>query len=84
VAALLDIAGYIGKNPDWAVAKMEKELGYPKAAAKLIYDEYRLSNDGKINPQSLKNVIDFLVEYSIIPKNKAPEVDKIYTNKFTS
>lgn len=83
LAGLLDISAFIGKNPGWAVAKMEKELGYPKDAAKLIYDEYRLNKDGKINPQGLKNVTDFLVEFGLIPKDKAPELDKIYTTQFT-
>ncbi|MEE8448771.1 MAG: ABC transporter substrate-binding protein [Thermodesulfobacteriota bacterium] len=83
VSALLDISGYIGKNPRWAVSKMEKVLGYPEGAAKLIYDNYRFSKDGRIDRRGLINVRDFLVEFGIVPKKKAPELNKIYTTEFT-
>lgn len=84
-AARAIVAGlnYTDKNPAWAMAKMKGEGGYDDAGAKIMFDTLQLVADGKINRKGLENVRNFLLEYGILPRDKAPSLEEAYTAEFT-
>lgn len=83
IKGLLEAIDFIDKNPTWAIEKMKAESGFSEVAVKLVYQELGFTKDGRVNRKAVENVINFLVEYGIITKEKAPEVDKVFTSEFT-
>lgn len=83
VKALLQGAEGVLKDEAWALAKMKEEFGYSEGLAKMVFAQLRYGRDGKIDPRGLENIRNFLVEYRIIPKEKAPPVEKLFTREFT-
>lgn len=82
IRALLQGTDFVSKNPDWAVQKMKEISGYPEELGRVMHKELHYVKDGRINRKGLENVVNFMVEYGLIPKEKAPAVEAIYTNKF--
>lgn len=83
VKSLVAAFGYIYGNPGWSIAKIKSESGFSEEASKLVYQAMGLSRDGKISRRALENVINFVVEYGLVPKDKLPAVDQLYTREFT-
>lgn len=81
--AMLQSADYVLKNRPWAVERMKSFLGFSGEVANLVYPEITYTKDGKVNSKAIANVVNFLVEYGIIPREKAPSVDMLYTAQFT-
>lgn len=84
-AAKAIVAGmnYTDKNPAWAMGKMKAIGGYDDTGAKIMFDMLQLVTDGKINRKGLENVRNFLLEYGILPRDKAPSLEEAYTAEFT-
>lgn len=86
VKSVLQATDFISKNPRWAIEKMKSKdlVGYPEEAAKLVYNSITWSKDGRISKTALENVRNFLIEYGIIAKEKAPGLEEIFTEEFLS
>lgn len=83
--AVFQGADFVLKNSDWTVAKLKAEYGYEEKDARAVHrDILRYGKDGVMNPRALENMRNFLIEYGIIPKEKAPAVEELYTNEFNS
>ena len=82
VKAILAAADFVERNPEWTLAKLKSYSRFSEEAVKEVYATLRFSKDGKIDPEALKNAIDFLLEYRIVRKEKAPALENIYTNQF--
>jgi NitT/TauT family transport system substrate-binding protein len=83
IKALMEAIDFINKNPLWAIEKMKTESGFSEEAARLVHKTIVFTKDGRINRKAVENVLNFLVEFGIITKEKAPEVDKLFTTEFT-
>lgn len=83
VKALLKANSFISREPVWAMEKMKELQSYSVEAAKRAYDSLRFSPDGKVNLQAVENVKNFLVDYGVITREKAPPVEELYTREFT-
>lgn len=83
VRAYLQAAAFVMENPDWALAKLKGPYGYPEDAARGIYDAMRYGRDGKINVKGVENIKNFLLEYDIVPKDKMPPLERLFSAKFT-
>lgn len=83
VKATLWAADFVQNNREWSIEKLKSLLGYSEEAAPEVYKLLVYSKDGKINRRALENVTRFLIEYGIVPKEKMPSVEAIYTMEFT-
>ena len=75
-------ANFVNENPEWAIAKLKLHSGLPEAAAKKVFENIRYSSDGKIDRQVLQGLANFLIEYSLVSRDKAPRIDELYTGRF--
>ena len=83
VQGLLKGGDFVMKNNEWAVEKMKAISGYSPQVADSIYRTgVRFNRDGKIDKRSVENVRNFLVEYGLIAKEKAPPAERLYTGRF--
>ena len=62
--------------------KMMELSGYSEEAAKLVNKDFAFSRDGKVSRKGLENLRNFFIEYGLIPKEKAPAIEKLYTDEF--
>lgn len=83
LAAMLKGIAYARENPSWSVQKMKEVSGYSQDEAKIMFDWLRpgFTRDGQIKRRALENLRSFLLEYGIISKEKAPQVDQLYTQE---
>lgn len=67
------------KNPEWSRTTLKRILEYSDEATRLVYDDLKggFPKETKVNVRALENVRTFLIEYGIIPKDKAPTVDEL-------
>lgn len=82
VKALLQGTTYLKENPRWALDKMKAVSAFSEEGAKEIYNFIKFTNDGKISRAALENVVNFMVEWKIIPQDKVPALDQLYTERF--
>lgn len=82
IRVLLAGADFVMKNRSWSVEMMKKVTGYPEGLAQAFHPYLRYGRQGHINQKALENILGFLVAYSILPKEKAPAADDLFTNKF--
>lgn len=83
IRASLQAANFVGANQAWALAKIQKEQGFSEEVAKVIYQHLEFTKTGKMKRAGLENVRNFLIEYGIVPKEKAPPLEEVYTAEFT-
>lgn len=83
VKAMVQAMDFIRKNPAWTMEKMKSWQGYTDEAARLVYEDIAFSKDGKINRKALENVRNFLGDFGVIPKEKIPTTEELYTDQFT-
>lgn len=83
VKAFLQAADFIMAHPDWNVAKMKSALRYSEEVARATLPLLRLTRDGRIDRRAVENVVAFLIGYGLLEREKAPAIDKLFTNKFT-
>lgn len=64
--------------------KVKSISGWSEEVARTFYaKEMSNSKDGKTDGEALQNVLNFLIEYGIVPKDKAPKLEQLYTTRFT-
>lgn len=80
--AFLQAAAFVGENPAWAIAKLKATYDYSDQVAEMVYKVYRYDKVGRIDPVALENVIKFMKEYELIPREASVPIDKLYTNSF--
>lgn len=73
---------FIQANRYWAVENMKTALGYEEDLARFMYPKLMYGREGKINPKVVENIVNFLIEFGIVAKEKVPPIDKIYDNSF--
>lgn len=84
IRAMLQSGDFIRENPSWVLELMKKQYGFSDAAGKKLYAEVfkEMGGRGKIDPKGIENVRNFLIEYGLIERDKAPSVDEVHTTKF--
>lgn len=82
ITATVRSANFVLENPEWARGKIKEAFGYTDEAAKVMYGELRYGKDAKISRKGLENVLNFLIEYDIIKRERAPSLDAVYAPKF--
>lgn len=82
VTALFRSFDFITKNPQWSVARLKSFLEYSDELAKGVYQAVQYGGDGRVDPEILQNVTNFMVENGLLPKEQAPPVDKVYKSIF--
>lgn len=83
VKGLLQAGQAVVNDPEWTMAKLKTEFGYDEVLSRMIFPVIKYGKDGKTDRQGLDNVRNFLIEYGLISKDKAPPVDKLFTTEFT-
>lgn len=83
VKAIVQAMDFIRRNPAWTIEKMKSWQGYTEEVAKLVYEDIAFSKDGKINRKALENMRTFLGDFGVIPKEKIPAIEELYTDQFT-
>lgn len=73
---------YISRERRWSMERMKVEFGYSTEAAEAIYNSFRFSPDGQITRKAVENLRNFLIEYGLVPKEKTPPVEELYTMRF--
>lgn len=82
VKAVIRANNFALDNPAWTVEKLKALSGYPDDVAQMMVKLVSLSRTGKIEQKAVENVRGFLIEYELLPKDKAPPVEEIYTARF--
>lgn len=82
VRAALQGVDFMLKNKAWSIERMKKELGFKPEVASAMFDNLGFGPDARISRKAVENVRDFLIEYEIIPREKVPPVDEVFTNRF--
>lgn len=81
VRAAISASLFLRANPGWAIAKMREMQGILEPTAKILYENLEFT-DGKIDKKGLLNVTNFLVNFGLITKEKAPPIDEVYSARF--
>lgn len=81
--AVLQSTVFLSENQKWATKKMEEEQGLPPVGAEAVYKKLDFSGDGKISREAVENTRNFLIEYELMPKDKTPVIEELYTRQFT-
>ena len=74
-------ADFVMKNKDWAVEKMKSEFKYAEETALAVYPTFQYGVSGKLDKSRMEATRNFLIQYGIVPKEKAPPLEEIYTTK---
>lgn len=74
-------AEFVMKNKDWAVEKMKSEFKYAEETALAVYPTFRYGVSGRLDKSRMEATRNFLIQYGIVPKEKAPSLEEIYTTK---
>lgn len=80
--AVVTASLFLKENPGWAMQKVKEVQGVAEAGAKLVMENLEFT-DGRIEKKGLENVRNFLIEFGLIEKEKAPLLEKMYTAEFT-
>lgn len=83
VRAIVQSTDFILKNRPWGLEKLKSFFGF-EGDLNWIYDRINFGKDGKIDREALENVRNFLIQYGIIAKDKAPPVAELYSRDFQS
>lgn len=85
VRAILQAGDFIRADKEWSIEKLKTALRFSERAApavfKIVIDSHRTTY-GKIDPQAVANVRNFLIDHGLISKERAAEVRDLYTNAF--
>lgn len=82
VKGFMEGAQFILKNRDWTLEKLKSDFNYPEEAAKLALPLLQYKSDPKIDPAKVQGAIKFLVDFGLMPKEKAPAVARVVAEGF--
>ena len=77
--AMLEAGEFINPNPEWSVATIKKETGWPEPVSQSVYQLSRYSKDGVIDKEAIGKMRSFLIEYGLVSETKVPPVSQLYT-----
>lgn len=84
VDAYLQAVSFVKSNPAWAVGKMKQVSGFSEEVAKFVYEKAIVfTEDGKIKRKTMENIVNFLIDYSVMAKEKILPLEELYTDRFT-
>lgn len=69
-------------HPEWAMEKLRTVYRYSRDEASRIYEALNYGRDPRIDGTAVENIVAFLIRYGVIPREKAPALDLLYTNQF--
>ncbi|MEE8449647.1 MAG: hypothetical protein V3S39_08440 [Thermodesulfobacteriota bacterium] len=81
VKAALDSGSFITKNRQYTRRKLKELFKYSDKGVELAQDSLQYTGTGRINPKGVQAVLDFMSAHGIIPKEKLPPTEKIFTNQ---
>lgn len=82
IRVLLKAGAFVMANRQLVIPIMVKIAGYSESIAKEYFPEIIYGSKADIDVKGLQNVLDFMVNYNLIAKERAPAVQKLYTNRF--
>lgn len=82
VKGIIQGGAYVENNPRWALAKMTSQGRQTAQSAKIIYPTLLYSKNGRIDARKLKTVLNFLIEFGLVSRQKAPPLDRIFSEGF--
>lgn len=84
IRAILSSLDFVRKNPGWTIEKLKVELGIPEEGGRILHRDFleRYSKNGRITKQAVENVRNFFIEYGVVPKDKTPLTEKLFTAEF--
>ena len=82
VKAVVQGTDYVKKNPRWAMDRMKVVSAFSEEGAKEIYDFIKWTKDGKVPRIALENVVNFMIDWKLVSKEKVPPLDQLYTEQF--
>lgn len=85
VRAMLQGTNFVRDNQAWSMEKLKKEYNYSPETAKKVYEEGLLySRDGKIKLEAVENLRNILIEFGIVPREKAVPAKDLVAWEFAS
>lgn len=81
--ALVQSGEFMRWDPSWAIERMKSTSGFSDQGARAVYEYIKFTSDGKISKVALQNVIDFMAEWRLIPKEKLPAFEQLYLEDFS-
>jgi NitT/TauT family transport system substrate-binding protein len=78
VRAILRAAAFVRDNRAWTIEKLQSFSKFSPEAAQVVYPQLSFGPSGRVNPESLKNVRKFLIDFGIVSSAKIPPVSQLY------
>jgi ABC-type nitrate/sulfonate/bicarbonate transport system substrate-binding protein len=82
IKAIMQGADYLQKNRAWTIKKLMSQYGYSEGLAGSIFPNLKYGREGRVDRQALENIKRFLLDFKLIPKAKAPNIEDVYSTKF--
>lgn len=82
VRGLLKASGFLVDNPRWAIEKIKEETRWPQGVAEKAAEVAQFSREGKIDKTVIQGLRDFMMQYGLLSKEKAPAVEQLYDERF--
>lgn len=79
--ALLAATQYIHKEKLWALETIKSQFRWSQSAAEMVYTRLAYSQDGRMEREALQNVVNLLIDFEIVKKEKVPPLEDMYTNR---
>lgn len=84
IKTILQAAAFARENPAWSLEKMKAFSGYSEPTARLWFNEVtRLTKDGRVDKRAIGNILEFLLNYGIVPRERALPVEELFTPGLT-
>lgn len=83
VRVLNQATNFVKENRDWAMKEMKAGLGYSDEVARIMYGYLNFVKGGKVQKKAVENVRNFLIDYQIVPREKTPPAEELFTVDFT-
>lgn len=83
LSVLFEGVEFVKQNPAWAVDRMKKNFGLSEKAAELSLKALFSDKGPRVDRKGLENVVNFLIEYGLLTKEKVPPLDSMYTDRLT-
>lgn len=85
VRAIMQASNFAKDNRAWAVKKIGEESRFGEKEAELVYEKFvspGIRKEARIEPTALAKTIELFVQYGVVSKEKAPDVEQVYAGEF--